>query len=142
MLIRSICKFVLSTCWGMPMRIAKLERWASIEATLMSLKSSAATKLFTHICCVVQMAMAGGFSPVSSTIGAVQAAQGQGQGNELLRELSSLVEAGMDVACFDLSQGLLEQHLDLADHLAEVGRAPTPIHELAINIVVITYVGL
>ena len=52
-------------------------------------------------------------------IGAVQAGQAV-QGNDLIRELTGLVEAGMDVACFDLSQGLLEQHLDIADHLTEV----------------------
>lgn len=60
-------------------------------------------------------------SPVSGAIGAVQAGQlGQGQGSELMHELTALVEAGMDVACFDLSQGTLEQHLDLADHLVQV----------------------
>lgn len=60
-------------------------------------------------------------SPVSGAIGAVQAGQlGQGQGGELIHELTALVEAGMDVACFDLSQGTLEQHLDLADHLVQV----------------------
>ncbi|KAL0052368.1 hypothetical protein WJX82_000973 [Trebouxia sp. C0006] len=60
-------------------------------------------------------------SPVSGAIGAVQAGQlGAGQGGELVHELTALMEAGMDVACFDLSQGTLEQHLDLADHLVEV----------------------
>ncbi len=59
-------------------------------------------------------------SPVSGTIGAVQAGQGQGQGNELVHELQALLDAGMDVACFDLCQGTLEQHLDIADHLTEV----------------------
>ncbi|KAL0036669.1 hypothetical protein WJX79_004969 [Trebouxia sp. C0005] len=60
-------------------------------------------------------------SPVSGAIGAVQAGQlGAGQGGELVHELTALMEAGMDVACFDLSQGSLEQHLDLADHLVEV----------------------
>ena len=67
---------------------------------------------------LAQMTAVGGASPVSGAIGAVQA--GQAQGNELMRELTSLCDAGMDVACFDLSQGLLEQHLDLADHLTEV----------------------
>ena len=47
---------------------------------------------------------------------------GQAQGNELIRELTGLVEAGMDVACFDLSQGVLDQHLDLADYLTEVSK--------------------
>lgn len=52
-------------------------------------------------------------------IGAVQAGQAA-PGNELFQEVTGLVEAGMDVACFDLSQGLLEQHLEIADYLAEV----------------------
>lgn len=56
---------------------------------------------------------------MNGAIGAVQAGQAA-QGNELMRELTALVEAGMDVACFDLSHGLLEQHLDIADHLTEV----------------------
>ena len=56
---------------------------------------------------------------MNGAIGAVQAGQAA-QGNELIRELTGLVEAGMDVACFDLSQGLLEQHLDIADHLTQV----------------------
>jgi len=56
---------------------------------------------------------------VNGAIGAVQAGQAA-QGNELMRELTGLVEAGMDVACFDLSQGLLEQHLEVADHLTQV----------------------
>ena len=71
------------------------------------------------VCCIQLTASAGNSSPVTGAIGAVQARQAA-QGNELLRELTDLVEAGMDVACFDLSQGLLEQHLDLADHLTEV----------------------
>lgn len=58
---------------------------------------------------------------MTGAIGAVQAGQAA-PGNELIRELTGLVEAGMDVACFDLSQGLLEQHLDLADHLTEVSQ--------------------
>ena len=62
------------------------------------------------------MQKAGVASPVSGVIGAVQ----PGQGNDVVQELTALVEAGMDVACFDLSQGALEQHLDLADSLAEV----------------------
>jgi len=70
--------------------------------------------------CLVQVTAAA--SPVSGgAIGAVQAGQlGAGQGGELVHELTALMEAGMDVACFDLSQGTLEQHLDLADHLVEV----------------------
>lgn len=56
---------------------------------------------------------------MTGAIGAMQAGQAA-QGNELMRELAGLVEAGMDVACFDLSQGLLEQHLDIADHLTQV----------------------
>ncbi len=69
--------------------------------------------------CLVQVTAA--VSPVSGAIGAVQAGQlGAGQGGELVHELTALMEAGMDVACFDLSQGTLEQHLDLADHLVEV----------------------
>lgn len=67
------------------------------------------------------MQMTAAASPVSGAIGAVQAGQlGAGQGGELVHELTALMEAGMDVACFDLSQGSLEQHLDLADHLVEV----------------------
>ena len=58
---------------------------------------------------------------MTGAIGAVQAGQ-VAPGNELIRELTGLVEAGMDVACFDLSQGLLEQHLDIADHLTEVSK--------------------
>ena len=70
-------------------------------------------------CLLVQVTAA--VSPVSGAIGAVQAGQlGAGQGGELVHELTALMEAGMDVACFDLSQGTLEQHLDLADHLVEV----------------------
>jgi len=78
--------------------------------------SSTSTKFHA---CLVQMTAAA--SPVSGAIGAVQAGQlGAGQGGELVHELTALMEAGMDVACFDLSQGTLEQHLDLADHLVEV----------------------
>ena len=65
-----------------------------------------------------QMTAAAAASPVGGTIGAVQA--GQGQGSELTHELAAWVEAGMDVACFDLCRGTLEQHLELADHLVEV----------------------
>lgn len=68
--------------------------------------------------CLLQMTANGAGSPVNGAIGAVQA--GQGPGSDLVRELAGLVEAGMDVACFDLSQGLLEQHLDIADTLTEV----------------------
>ena len=71
-------------------------------------------------------------SPVSGAIGAVQAGQlGAGQGGELVHELTALIEAGMDVACFDLSQGTLEQHLDLADHLVEVCGTCMPDSETA-----------
>ena len=72
-------------------------------------------------CCIQLTASAGSGSPVTGAIGAVQAGQAA-PGTDLMRELTGLVEAGMDVACFDLSQGLLEQHLDLADHLTEVGQ--------------------
>lgn len=73
--------------------------------------------------CFQLTASAGGGSPVSGgAIGAVQAGQAA-PGCELLQEVTGLLEAGMDVACFDLSQGLLEQHLDIADYLAEVRRS-------------------
>ena len=72
----------------------------------------------------------GAASPVGSpAIGALQ----PGQGNDVIQELTSLVEAGMDVACFDLSQGALEHHLDLADSLAEVtvpSQQPKALHSL------------
>ena len=58
-------------------------------------------------------------SPVSGAIGALQA--GQGQTRELMQELHALAQAGMNLACFDLAAGSLEQHLDLAEHVAEVG---------------------
>ena len=70
--------------------------------------------------CLLQMTAVGAGSPTNGAIGAMQ--PGQAQGNELVRELTGLVEAGMDVACFDLSQGVLEQHLDLADYLTEVSK--------------------
>ena len=57
-------------------------------------------------------------SPVSGAIGALQA--GQGQTRELMQELNALAQAGMNLACFDLAAGSLEQHLDLAEHMAEV----------------------
>lgn len=57
-------------------------------------------------------------SPVSGAIGALQA--GHLQSRELTQELTSLVQAGMNLACLDLTTGTLEQHLELAEHLGEV----------------------
>ena len=70
-------------------------------------------------CCYAWFQMSAAASPVSGAIGAVQG--GPRQANEVEAELVALVEAGMDVACFDLSQGTLDMHLDVAAPLVEVG---------------------
>lgn len=64
-------------------------------------------------------------SPVSGAIGAVQAGQIQTRGT--VQELAALAHAGMNLVCFDLAEGYLEQHLELAEHVAEVSSKARPV---------------
>lgn len=55
---------------------------------------------------------------MSGAIGAVQAGQAPSRG--IVQELAALAHSGMNLVCFDLAAGSLEQHLELAEHVAEV----------------------